>query len=79
MMNEKQIYNRMNKCYEELFGDEPTDEWYGDNDPKIWKFYRPRQDITYIMEMNEEEKKIEISIHKRSDGEYEKFSTYVWR
>lgn len=79
MMNEKQIYNRMNKCYEEVFRDEPTDEWYGDDNPKIWRFYRPREDTTFLMEMNEEEKRIDISFRNGTKGEYKKYTTYSWR
>ena len=78
-MNEKQIYNQMNKCYEEVFRDEPTDEWYGDDNPKIWRFYRPREDTTFLMEMNEEEKKIDISFRNGTKGEYKKYATYSWR
>lgn len=79
MMNEKQIYNRMNKCYEEVFRDEPTDEWYGDDNPKVWRFNRPGENIGYKMVMNEEEKRIDIYYRYNDKGEYLYKGTYSWK
>jgi hypothetical protein len=67
MLNEKQIYNRMNRCYENhLEGNNAyylnTDEWYGSTDPTIWVFYRPSEDKTYRMELDCETKDIRIAI-----------------
>ena len=60
MMNEKQIYRRMNECYESQYGDRDEDEWYGDDDPKIWRFYRPSEDLEVKMIMDEENKQIKV-------------------
>ena len=50
-MTEKQIYKRMNKAYETLYGADDSDEWYGVEDPKIWKFYRPSNSLHVQMVM----------------------------
>lgn len=78
MMNEKQIYNRMNKAYEYYFGDEPTDEWYGDDSPTLWRFHRPREKMTYKMVMDIENKIIEIYGRKDKE-EYMFLGNYSWK
>lgn len=70
MMNEKQIYRRMNEAYESLFGDRDEDEWYGDDDPKIWKFYRPSKDLEVKMVMDEENKRINVYKKQKYSGNY---------
>lgn len=68
MMNEKQIYRRMNEVYESLFGDRDEDEWYGDDDPKIWRFYRPSKDLEVKMVMDEKNKQITIYKNHKYSG-----------
>lgn len=70
MMNEKQIYRRMNEAYETLFGDRDEDEWYGDDDPKIWRFYRPFKDLEVKMVMDEENKRITVYKNHKYSGNY---------
>lgn len=70
MMNEKQIYRRMNEAYESLFGDRDEDEWYGDDDPKIWRFYRPSEDLEVKMIMDEENKQINVYKKQKYAGNY---------
>ena len=70
MMNEKQIYRRMNEAYETLFGDRDEDEWYGDDDPKIWRFYRPSKDLEVKMVMDEENKRIAVYKDHKYSGNY---------
>ena len=70
MMNEKQIYRRMNEAYETFFGDRDEDQWYGDDNPKIWRFYRPSKDLEVKMVMDGE---LRISVyenHKYSGSYY---------
>lgn len=76
MMNEKQIYRRMNECYEAEYGDRDEDEWYGDDDPKIWRFYRPFEDLEVKLEMVEERKRVDI--FEKRNGEYQKVGNYKW-
>lgn len=62
-LTEKQIYNRMNRCYENfLEGDvyQYTDEWYGSDNPLEWVFYRPSNNTTYRMELELETKDIHV-------------------
>ncbi len=70
MMNEKQIYRRMNEAYETLFGDRIEDEWYGDDDPKIWRFHRPSEDLEVKMIMDEENKRIAVYKNHKYSGNY---------
>ena len=57
-LNEKQIYNRLNRFYENNMGtdnfDTLNDEWYGTDDPREWKFYRPSDETTYMLILNED-------------------------
>ena len=77
-MTEKQIFNRMNQCYETMFGDEIEDEWYGDDSPTIWRFYRPREKTTYKMVMDVANKFIEI-YYRQDREEYKYKGNYNWR
>lgn len=77
MMNEKQIYRRMNEAYESEYGDRVDDEWYGDDDYKVWRFYRPSEHLEVKMIMVEECKRIDI--FEKRNGEYQKVGNYSWR
>lgn len=57
-MTEKQIYNRLNRFYENYLDDRCTDEWYGSDDVTEWVFYRPSEDKTYRLELDTESKNI---------------------
>lgn len=59
-MTEKQIYNRLNRCYENILIHDPLDEWYGDDDFYIWVFYRPSEDKTFKMVLDTQTKDIRI-------------------
>ena len=66
-MTEKQIYNRLNRCYMNVLeGDvyEFTDEWYGDDDLYIWVFYRPSAKETFKMVLDTETKSIRVERFK---------------
>lgn len=76
MMTEKQIFRRMNEAYENEYGDKLEDEWYGDDDPKIWRFYRPSEDLEVKLEMVEERKRVDI--FEKRNGEYQKMGNYKW-
>lgn len=68
MLNEKQIFNRMNRAYENYFGDKDEDEWYGSDDSKEWEFHRPSTDTYCKLVMNEKEKRIDIYEGKSRDS-----------
>ena len=53
-MTEKQIYKRMNRAYETLYGADDGDEWDGTEDYKIWKFYRPSKGLHVQMVMTDD-------------------------
>ena len=77
MMTEKQIYRRMNECYEMEYGaHDEEDEWYGDDDFKIWRFHRPSEDLEVKLEMIEERKRVDI--FEKRNGEYQKVGNYKW-
>lgn len=67
-MTEKTMFNRLNKVYKREFGDLMTDEWYAnpDDQPNIWKFHRPSREMTVIMELSEDGKKISITEYRPS-------------
>lgn len=73
-MTEKQIYRRMNEAYENFYGDRDEDEWYGDDDPKVWRFYRPSSDLRVKLVMVD--KRVEV-YEKVGDG-YLKVGNYSW-
>lgn len=77
-MTEKRIYNLMNKAYESYFGNEIEDEWYGDDSPTLWRFYRPREHMTYKMLMDIENKIIEI-YGRRDREEYQYLGNCNWK
>lgn len=81
MLNEKQIYNRMNQCYEAEYGDYDNEaEWYGNDDPKEWLFYIPSQCINVKLLMIEEEKRIDIYERREDTKEedYRRVGNYSW-
>ena len=44
-LNEKQLFNRLNKYYKENYGELDTDEWYVNPAENIWKFIRDEKTI----------------------------------
>ena len=62
-MTEKTMFNRLSKVYKREYGDVLTDEWYANpNDqPNIWKFRRPSKEMTVVMELSEDGKKVSIT------------------
>lgn len=77
MMNEKQIYNRMNKCYESEYGHYDGEaEWYGSDHPKEWKFYIPSKKITVLMLMEEKTRRIYLNEKKDDEDEYRRVGIY---
>lgn len=81
MMNEKQIYRRMNECYESEYGNYDNEaEWYGSNDPKTWEFEIPSRQVKVQMLMEEESKRIIINERPYGKGnEYKRVGCYEWR
>ncbi len=73
-MTEKQIYRRMNEAYESFYGDRDEDEWYGDDNSKVWRFYRPSRDLRVKLVMVD--KRVE-AYEKVGDG-YSKVGNYSW-
>ena len=78
MLTEKQVYNRLNKVYETEFGDRDEDEWYGDDNPHIWRFYRPSEKATYKMVLDECYRQIALFEKKDTETEYRKIGNYTW-
>ena len=78
MLNEKQIYNRMNRFYMNNMGtdehDVNCDEWYGTDDPREWKFYRPSDDTNYRFVLNED-KSITVYIKESNEEEFKQVET----
>ena len=52
MLNEKQIYNRLNRAYENYYGDQDTDGWYGSDDETEWVFERDGQKHRLMLDLN---------------------------
>ena len=81
MLNEKQIYKRMNQCYKSEYGEYDGEaEWYGTDDLKEWLFFIPSQNINVKLLMNEEKKRIDI-YERREDmkeRDYERVGNYSW-
>lgn len=74
-LNEKQIYNRLNRFYENNMGtdnfDTLNDEWYGTDDPREWKFYRPSDETTYKLILNED-KSVTVFVKEKGADDFEK-------
>lgn len=75
-MTEKQIFRRMNEAYKTEYGDRDEDEWYGEDDFKIWRFHRPSNDLEVKLEMVEERKRIDF--FEKRNGEYCRVGNYSW-
>ena len=77
MMNEKQIYRRMNECWEGEFGHHNDEaEWYGSDDPKEWECYIPSI-TTYVKLIMDEEAK-SITIYEcPSEKKYEPYKPMI--
>lgn len=79
MMNEKQIYRRMNECFESDYKNyEHEAEWYGSDDPKEWMFYIPSQAMTVKMIMEEKSKRIMIYEQWCGKEDFEYVGNYSW-
>lgn len=76
-MTDRQIYKRMNECYTTEYGDDYDDEWYGSNNPTEWKFYRPSKDLTVLMNMDIENKRIKMQEKKKGE-DYKTVGYYKW-
>lgn len=76
MMTEKQIYRRMNEAYDSDYGDRDEDEWYGEDDPKIWRFYRPSIGYEVKLQMVEEDKRVDI--YEKVNGDWFRVGVYCW-
>lgn len=62
-MREQTIFNRLNKVYDREYGDSQYDEWYANpnDEPHIWKFHRSSNNMTVLMELSEDGKKVAIT------------------
>lgn len=76
MLKEKQIFRRMNEAYEAKYGKRIEDEWYGEDNPKIWRFHRPSNNLEVKLEMVEERKRIDF--FEKRNGEYYRVGNYTW-
>ena len=80
-MTSKQMYRRLNECYESEYGDHDWEaEWYGTDDEHIWLFYIPSNMITVKLELNEKAKRVDIM--ERKDGaetEFRRVGNWSWR
>ena len=77
-MTEKQIYRRMSEAYETFYGDKNEDEWYGEDDATIWKFYRPSEKLYVMMKIYPKEKRVDIR-ESNCDWNYWKgVGNYSW-
>lgn len=70
-LTEKQIKRRMDEAFESHYMQyEIEAEWYGIEDSHVWVFDIPSKQITVMMELNEEAKRIKIceaQLEKQSD------------
>ena len=78
-MTEKQIFKRMNDAYVNEYGDDDFDEWYGDDSPEIWRFYRPSEETEYKMVMDQPNKKINYFYKTKNDEDFHRSGCYSWR
>jgi hypothetical protein len=51
-----------------------TDEWYGNDDPREWMFYRPSDETKYKLILNED-KSITVYVKEKSMEDFEKCKT----
>lgn len=62
-MTDKQVYNRLNRCYLNCMVNDAeqinSDAWYGSDDETIWEWVRDCKTI-YRLELNIETKQIEL-------------------
>ncbi len=82
-MTEKQIYDRLNRCYMNYFvGNDKeiqkNDEWFGEDDVRIWHWRRPKNDTEYRLMLNAETKEI-TDERKIGNGKWRKICTYTTR
>ena len=84
MLNEKQIYNRLNRFYQndliEENSDELFDEWYANpNDElNIWWFERPREKKQYKLLLDLNDKSITLYTRESSYGNKGVFEEETW-
>ena len=76
MMTEKQIYRRMNEAYESDYGYRDEDEWYGEDNSKIWRVYRPSIGYEIKLQMVEEYKRVDI--YEKVNGDWFSVGVYCW-
>ena len=78
-MTEKQIFRRMNEAYEIEYGEDSSDEWFGEDSPEIWRFYRPSKETEYKMVMDQPNKKVNFFYKKKDDSEFHRSGCYSWK
>lgn len=72
-LTEKQIYNRLNKCWEQHYSTYTNEaEWYGVDSPNIWICDIPSRKISVRLTLDLSNKK--ISIEEREIIHYDKSS-----
>lgn len=76
-MTDKQIYNRINRCYLNCMVDNAeqinTDEWYGTDDETIWEWVRDNKTI-YRLQMDVETKKITLYEAEYSGNDFHRYN-----
>ncbi len=75
-MTDKQIYNRINRCYLNCMVNNAeqnnTDEWYGTDDETIWEWVRDNKTI-YRLQMDVETKKITLYECEYSGDDFHRY------
>ena len=78
-MTEKQMYRRLNEAFESDYKMyESEAEWYGDDDPHIWRFEIPSLEVRVRMTLEEENKRVVFEEEKFSEQGYKKVGNYSW-
>lgn len=76
-MTEKQIYNRLNRCYLNCLIDNKeqiaTDAWYGTNDETVWEWVRDGK-VVYRLQFDVETKKILLYECEYSGNDFHRYS-----
>lgn len=78
-MTEKQIFRRMSEAYETFYGDKDEDEWYGEDDATVWRFYRPSEKMYVKMKIIPERKCVDIYESYNSWANRQTRGAYSWR
>ena len=83
-MTEKQIRKRLEDCFMSEYGryDEEA-EWWGDDDPHIWRCDIPSLRVGVRLTLIEEDKRIDIEERRVEGngwyGEYHRVGNYSWK